>query len=125
MIGLLSLLAKQDGSSTFEWVRTDGARIALVIVRALGVSNVAGVAIRRMRRRLEGQMDATQGLNLQRTATIAQILTSAVRVAVWTVATLVILGQLGVDLGPLIAGAGLVGVALGFGAQSLVRDWVA
>jgi small conductance mechanosensitive channel len=37
----------------------------------------------------------------------------------------VVLGQLGVDLGPLIAGAGLVGVALGFGAQSLVRDWVA
>jgi small conductance mechanosensitive channel len=125
MTGLLPLLAKHDASSPLEWARTDGARIALVIVSALVVSKVAGVAIRRMRRRLEGQMDATQGLNLQRTATIAQILTSAVRVAVWTVATLVILGQLGVDLGPLIAGAGLVGVALGFGAQSLVRDWVA
>jgi moderate conductance mechanosensitive channel len=125
MIGSLSFLAKQGDSSMLDWARTDGLRIALVIALALVVSKVAGVAIRRMRRRMEGQMDATQGLNLQRTATIAQIMTSAVRVAVWTVAALVVLGQLGVDLGPLIAGAGLVGVALGFGAQSLVRDWVA
>src|SRR5205085_1246118 len=49
---------------------------------------------------------------------------SAMRVVVWTVAVLLVLGQFGVDLGPLIAGAGIVGVALGFGAQSMVRDFL-
>jgi small-conductance mechanosensitive channel len=47
-----------------------------------------------------------------------------VRVVVWTVAVLLVLGELGISLGPLIAGAGIAGVALGFGAQSLVRDYL-
>ena len=56
---------------------------------------------------------------------LAQALWSAMRVAIITVAALLILGQLGVDLAPLIAGAGIVGIALGFGAQTLVRDFIA
>ena len=40
------------------------------------------------------------------------------------VASIMILGELGVELGPLIAGAGILGVALGFGSQSLVRDFL-
>jgi small conductance mechanosensitive channel len=45
-------------------------------------------------------------------------------VAVWTLTILVLLGEFDVNLGPLIAGAGIVGLALGFGAQSLVRDFL-
>ncbi len=43
---------------------------------------------------------------------------------IWTIAVFLILGQFGVNLGPLIAGAGIVGVALGFGSQSLVKDFI-
>jgi small conductance mechanosensitive channel len=43
---------------------------------------------------------------------------------VWTIAGAMILSELGVSLGPLIAGAGIAGVALGFGAQSLVKDFI-
>ena len=45
--------------------------------------------------------------------------------AIWTVALLLILGEFNVSLGPLIAGAGIAGIALGFGAQSVVRDFLA
>jgi small conductance mechanosensitive channel len=51
-------------------------------------------------------------------------LRSATTVVVWTIAGVMILGELGVALGPLIAGAGIAGVALGFGAQSLVKDFI-
>lgn len=57
-----------------------------------------------------------------RATTLAGVTASVIRVAVWTVAVLLLLGEVGFNLGPLVAGASVVGVALGFGAQSLVRD---
>lgn len=58
----------------------------------------------------------------QRAATICDVLSSAARVVIWAVAVLIVFDQLDVNLAPLLAGAGIAGVALGFGAQSLVRD---
>jgi small conductance mechanosensitive channel len=60
-----------------------------------------------------------------RANSISVVLTSAVVVTVWTIALLTILGIIGIQLGPLLAGAGVAGVALGFGAQSLVKDCIA
>jgi small conductance mechanosensitive channel len=60
-----------------------------------------------------------------RATSIASVVTSTVAVLIWVVATLLILGELGIDLAPLIAGAGIAGIALGFGAQNLVKDCVA
>src|SRR6185369_16289116 len=45
--------------------------------------------------------------------------------AIWTVAAFMVLGEFGINLGPLIAGAGIIGVAIGFGSQSLVKDFLA
>jgi len=61
----------------------------------------------------------------QRAEAIGSVLGSAASVAVYSVAILLVLGELGVDLGPLLASAGIVGVALGFGAQTLVKDLLA
>jgi moderate conductance mechanosensitive channel len=60
----------------------------------------------------------------QRTETIGGVLRSAATIAVVSVALLMVLGAFGFNLGPLIAGAGIAGVALGFGAQSLVKDFL-
>jgi small conductance mechanosensitive channel len=60
----------------------------------------------------------------QRAETIGAVLRSVVALLIWAIAAVTILDELGVSLGPLIAGAGIAGVALGFGAQSLVRDFI-
>jgi len=60
----------------------------------------------------------------QRATTLAGVAVSLLRIFVWTMAGLLILGVVGVDLGPFLAGASIVGVALGFGAQSLVKDFL-
>jgi small conductance mechanosensitive channel len=60
-----------------------------------------------------------------RALSISNVLGSTIGVAVWTIAGITALGIIGIELGPLIAGAGIAGVALGFGAQSLVRDCIA
>ncbi len=60
-----------------------------------------------------------------RADSISVVLTSTTIVAIWTIAFLMILGIVGIQIGPLLAGAGIAGVALGFGAQSLVKDCIA
>ena len=59
-----------------------------------------------------------------RAETIALVLRSIVTAVVWSIAALLVLGQLDIDLAPLIAGAGIGGIALGFGAQSIVKDFL-
>jgi moderate conductance mechanosensitive channel len=110
--------------SMLDWLTAHGIRIALVLVFAVGVSWAGRGAVRKMRRRLEGEASVTQALNLQRATTLTSILSNGVRVVVWAAATLMILGELGLDLAPLLAGAGIAGIAIGFGAQSLVKDFL-
>jgi small conductance mechanosensitive channel len=61
----------------------------------------------------------------QRAEAVGSVLRSAVTVVVFSIATLLVLGELGFNLAPLLASAGIVGVALGFGAQTLVKDLIA
>jgi small-conductance mechanosensitive channel len=61
----------------------------------------------------------------QRVRALGQILRSIASVTILSIATVVILGDLGINLAPLLASAGVVGIAIGFGAQSMVRDYLA
>jgi small-conductance mechanosensitive channel len=60
-----------------------------------------------------------------RAESISLVVGSTAAVIIWVIAIILALGEVGVDLAPLIAGAGIAGVALGFGAQSLVKDCIA
>ncbi|MEX2587115.1 MAG: mechanosensitive ion channel family protein [Actinomycetota bacterium] len=60
----------------------------------------------------------------ERAKTLAGVLTALAAVTVWVLTVLLVLGEVGINLAPLIAGLGIVGVALGFGAQNLVSDLV-
>lgn len=59
----------------------------------------------------------------QRAATIGSVLKSMATFLIYGLAFILVLGELGIDLAPIIASAGIVGVALGFGAQNLVKDF--
>jgi small conductance mechanosensitive channel len=61
----------------------------------------------------------------QRVEALGAILRSAASVTIFAIAGFVILGDLGINLAPLLASAGVVGIAIGFGAQGLVRDYLA
>ena len=76
-------------------------------------------ALRRARRMVE-QKERSE----QRARTLGTVLRSMASIAVYGLAVLISLGEFGINLGPMIAGAGIVGVAIGFGAQSLVRDFL-
>ncbi|MFC7860037.1 mechanosensitive ion channel family protein [Arthrobacter koreensis] len=61
----------------------------------------------------------------QRADTIGALLRSSVSVAIWTVAVIMVLGAIGINVAPLIASVGIVGIALGFGAREVIRDALA
>lgn len=61
----------------------------------------------------------------RRAITLGAMLESLVAILVWTTAAFMVLAEIGVSLGPLIASAGIAGIAIGFGAQSIVRDFLA
>jgi small-conductance mechanosensitive channel len=58
----------------------------------------------------------------ERARTIGGVLSSTIKTIIWVVAAAMALGEFGFNLGPLIASAGILGVAIGLGAQTLVRD---
>ena len=107
-----------------EWLLSHGVRMLAILAIAVVLLFLSRAVVRRMQRKLEGMDSVTQEYDLRRTYTLTQALSYALRVVVWTVTLLLLLGEFGISLGPLIAGAGIVGVALGFGAQSLVRDFL-
>lgn len=104
-------------------------RIALVVAGAVVAMWVVNVAIGRFTSRLQRLAEEQTGLAtaraVTRTQTISGVLKAIGGIVVWGVAALTILGEIGLDLAPLIAGAGILGVAVGFGAQNLVSDFLA
>jgi small-conductance mechanosensitive channel len=71
---------------------------------------------------LAADSDTEAGVRRARLRTVLPIVRNMILIAIAVIAGLIALSSLGVDIGPLIAGAGVFGVAIGFGAQTLVRD---
>jgi small-conductance mechanosensitive channel len=85
------------------------------LARALIDSKIAGAAV-------ADDVDSEEARRHARLRTLLPILRNMLLVVVMAVAAMMVLSSLGVEIGPLIAGAGVVGVAVGFGAQTLVKD---
>jgi small-conductance mechanosensitive channel len=108
--------------ATDDWFTAHGLKIVIILGAAVLVTLLSRLLVRRFRKRLEGTASITQELNLQRATTLTGALSTALIVVIWALAILMALGEVGQNIAPLLASAGVAGVALGFGAQSLVRD---
>jgi small conductance mechanosensitive channel len=101
-------------------------RIALVILTAFVIARLVPRGTRRLVRSLQLHAPArlTSARASERAGTVGTVLGSIFRTIVWTIAFLTILGILGINLGPFVATATVIGAAVGFGAQSLVKDFL-
>jgi len=105
-----------------HWGVTHGVNVAIILAGAFIVVRAANLAIDHLQFKL-GRRHATTDLEWQRrAATLGGILTSLVTVAVAFVAILMVMRELTIDIVPILTGAGIAGLAFGFGAQNLVRD---
>ncbi|CAN5624304.1 mechanosensitive ion channel family protein [soil metagenome] len=95
-------------------------RIAITILIAIGVILFVRRATRRWERSVEHLAPFTP--RRQRTITASSLIRSTARWSIIFLAGFSILSEVGVEIGPLLAGAGILGLAVGFGAQTLVKD---
>jgi small-conductance mechanosensitive channel len=124
------------GDEFLDWAVGIPLRVLLIVVGAFLVSRIAGRAIRHSLARI-GQSPIQERIGAatlrpeerarmsKRVDALTTVLTSVAAIAIWLIAALLVLAELGIDIAPLLAGAGVVGLALGFGAQSLVKDFLA
>jgi small-conductance mechanosensitive channel len=107
-------------------------RILFVLLLALVVRAAAGRLIRRITARAaqengNGRARALLGgeRRQQRATALGSVLSNVASLTIFTIATFIILGDLGLNLAPVLASAGVIGIAIGFGAQNLVQDFLA
>jgi len=108
---------------SFEWAVTSGVRVLLIIAAML----VMLALLRRGVTKLSGLYQGTLPIRAQikRVDTLTHIVRDVARIVILFVGMTMILSEGGIDLKPLLAAAGLGGLAVGFGAQSLVKDLIA
>jgi len=103
-------------------------RIALVLVGGFILARVLRALLMHLERVLVRAGERTGALvaaTRSRVSTLTGVLRALALVVLWSVVTMICLSQLGLDVRPILAGAGIVGLAVGFGAQYLVRDVIA
>ncbi|MEK6648479.1 MAG: mechanosensitive ion channel domain-containing protein [Actinomycetota bacterium] len=130
-IHLLSVSAATSISERSEklwaWFNGPPLRIIVILLIAIIAQRLGSRAIAKAMNRLASadfipgprNMPARQK---ERAKTTGTVLSSTLNAVIWVISTGMILGEFGLNLGPLIASAGVIGVALGLGAQTIVRD---
>lgn len=109
-----------------QWLSTTGTKVLLVLAGAWLIdkflqSLVAGI----VKGSIDRERYASEREERLREKTLVSIVTAVSRIAVAGLALLIVVSELGVEVGPLLAGAGVVGFAVGFGAQNLIKDFIA
>lgn len=111
-----------DSEGLGRWATRTGLRIVALLVLAFVIVRLVSAVVVRAER----DLDVGTGLDAlerrKRAQTIASLARRTLAGLIWTCAALIVLRELDVDITPVLAGAGIVGLAVGFGAQTLVRD---
>jgi len=106
--------------TAYEWMITSGARILVLLLVTLIALRIARALVGRLVTTID--RTGTDGEAKKRAETLGSVVQYAVSVTLWVIASIMILGALGIEIGPILAAAGVLGLAVGFGAQSLVQD---
>src|SRR5207249_2945799 len=111
-----------DPREVARWSATHGINVVIIAAGAFIVIRAANLVVEHLQFKLT-RSHATTDLEWQRrAATLGGILTSLMTAVVGFVAALMLLRELSIDIVPILTGAGIAGLAIGFGAQNLVRD---
>ena len=115
-------LSARNPEAFTDWLLSSGLSIVLIAIAAYIIIRIGSTAIRQ----LEREMSAGTGLDVvertKRAKTLGRLLQNSLTLVIVIIAGLTALRELGVDTTPALTGAGIVGLAVGFGAQTLVRD---
>ncbi len=113
-----------DSQLFLDWLKQSGLRILLIVVLAIIAQRLLNLLSRYLTRQIK-ELDDVEGSELdKRTDTIFRVINSTGLVLIIGTAVLMILTELGVPVAPVFASVGVVGLALGLGAQTIVKDMI-
>jgi small conductance mechanosensitive channel len=106
------------------WFFSHGIKIIAILLAAYLVRRFGNIFIEKIvRKAVNADHFLTPEAEKKREDTLINVFEGALRILIWVAVVLMILSELGMNIGPLLAGAGIAGLALGFGAQYVVRDF--
>jgi len=120
--GNIPALLRDWREDTMTFLRHDAPKIVFVLVMAYLLTRMARAVARKSTDLHVRKLPS--GVRVQQVRTVASVVTSIAVVVIFFVAALQVLSILGFNLGPMLASAGIAGLAIGFGAQTLVHDFI-
>ncbi len=120
ILGQTGLNMRRVSDHAIDWVLTNGISIAVIIAITFVATRVAAFVSNHLA--LITQRGSFDLEAQKRAQTLGSVVRWASRAVILSVSFVMILGQIGVQIGPVLAAAGVIGVAIGFGAQHLVQD---
>ena len=110
---------------SLDWALDNGISLIMTLGLTLAALKLSGLMTAQLSRALQTGLPPTRSARTaQRTSTLTQILGSTVKAVISFAGIMMALSELGINVTPILASAGVVGLAVGFGAQSLVKDVV-
>ncbi|RKX17327.1 MAG: mechanosensitive ion channel family protein [Candidatus Zixiibacteriota bacterium] len=107
-----------------DWMIIHVPKIILILIGMWVAIKIAKFIGNRIKAYTEDEDPSRQSEREKRTETLVQMINTVVKVIVIAFGVLMIIREFGIDIGPLLAGAGILGLAVGFGSQALVKDVV-
>jgi small-conductance mechanosensitive channel len=108
-----------------EWFFGSGLRIAVIAILAYVVVRIIAASARRLEEELGREETPDMVERMKRARTLSRLVQNALTATVVVIAALMMLRELRVDITPILTSAGILGLAVGFGAQTLVKDLIA
>jgi len=111
-----------------SWFISHGIKIIVIFILALILSKIAKVFVSKL---IKTIIEKGNGLipdgrvQEQRAKTLGKVFSSSLKIVIWVIVILMLLPEFGINPTPLLAGAGLIGLAIGMGSKSLVQDYLA
>lgn len=107
------------------WFFSHGLKIIAIIVGAYLVQRLAGILIDKIiRKAIVADKFLRPEVEKKREDTLISVFKGTFKAIIWAAVILMIVSELGINIGPLLAGAGVIGLAIGFGAQYIIRDFL-
>ena len=107
------------------WLLAHGIKIAFIVLVAFAIHKIGGKALEKIIRSAVPPDDLSADAERKREDTLIRIFLTALKAIVWSITIVMILPEFGVNIAPLLAGAGVLGLAIGFGTQNVARDFLA
>jgi small-conductance mechanosensitive channel len=124
LVGVSPAVGLNSGTLT-QWFFGSGLRITVIATLAYVLVRIIAATAARLEHSISHEASPDMVERLKRARTLSGLIRSALTVVVVSIAALMVLRELRVDIMPILTGAGIVGLAVGFGAQTLVKDLIA